>query len=393
MYLLCLAAAFAPVAVVVLYGGRRLKDVSFSEAGAAPAWPLVSVLVPVKGIPPGMRPCLEAILRQDYPCYEVLFITESADDPAVGVINAVLQGAGGAGRVSGLLHTGHVVGSLATNCGQKNHNILTALHKISSDSQVLVFCDSAHLPRTDWLRHLVAPIAQGRTLASTGYHHGLPQTDSAPNLGKAITILALYMLQEIEPITQPWGGNTAIRRDTFEQLDVATLWAGNVVDDVSLASALDSAGLKAMPVPQARMETPLGEESFASWRAWFERQWLYLKFIYPGTWVGVGLVLYCIALMTLLSPLVLLLGICGAAGTASTVAALLYLSGLFWLGKRTRRIHPSPGAFWPWMGSFFLVLCMAGITHTRTLLTRELQWRGTVYRVGLRGKVLSLRRK
>lgn len=392
--LLFLLLAFAPVAVVVLYGGRRLGKVAYDiPADSVLSWPMVSVLVPVKGALPGMRRCLDAIVRQDYPCYEVLFITESSEDAAVPVIAEVVESANGVERVSGLQHTGHVVSRLATMCGQKNQNLLTALTKISSESEVFVFCDSAHWPRTDWLRHLVAPIARGDAVSATAYHHGLPEPHTPANLGKAITILALYMLQEIDPITQPWGGNTAIRRDTFERLDIASLWGENVVDDVSLASALDKAGLKATPVPAAHLETNLSGESYTSWRSWFERQWLYLKFIYPGTWLCVGAVLYCITAMTILSPILLLLGTCGLLGTGSTVLVLLYLLGLFWLGFRARSLHPSPGSFYNWMRSFFTVLCWAGITHAATILTQELQWRDTVYKVGLHGKVLSLRRK
>ncbi len=392
--LLFLLLAFAPVAVVVLYGGRRLGNVDFDERHEVVlSWPHVSVLVPVKGIPSGMRRCLEAIVRQDYPCYEVLFITESPHDPAVTVIEDVLGGIGDPQQLSGLSHTGHVVSKLAVRCGQKNQNLLAALQKIAPESEILVFCDSAHLPRANWLRHLVAPIAHGEAAAATGYHHGLPEVHTPANLGKAITILALYMLQEIEPITQPWGGNTAVRRDTFERLGIANIWSENVVDDVSLARALEKAGLKATPVPAASMKTPLSGESFASWRAWFERQWLYLKFIYPATWLGVGVILYSLTLMTALSPLLVLMGLVGVIGTGSALLALFYLCGLFWLGIRARRIHPDPGALWTWMRSFFAVLFMAGVTHAGTITTRELQWRDMVYTVGLHGKVISLKRK
>ena len=383
-----------PLAVVVLFGGRRLGNVPYDERHETVlSWPHVSVLVPVKGIPSGMRRCLEAIVRQDYPCYEVLFITESTHDPAVSVIEEVLAGINSEEKLSGLVHTGHVISKLATRCGQKNQNLLAALPKIASESEVLVFCDSAHLPRTDWLRHLVAPIAHGEAIAATGYHHGIPEVHTAANMGKAITILALYMLQEIEPITQPWGGNTAIRRDAFERLGIARVWSENVVDDVSLALALEKAGLKATPVPAACMQTPLSKENFASWRSWFERQWLYLKFIYPGTWLSVGLILYCLSFMTALSPLLVVLGVFGIIGLENAVLALFYLCALVWLGLRARRVHPAPGAFWTWMQSFFTVLFMAGLTHAGTIPARELQWRDTVYTVGLHGKVISLKRK
>lgn len=392
--LLILLLAMAPVAFIVLYGGRRLEKVSFDlPQNSVVSWPMVSVLVPVKGAPAGMRRCLEAILRQNYPCYEVLFITESPDDPAVSVISDLINNATGAAKVPGLVHTGHVVSRLATKCGQKNCNLLAALTKVSPENEVLVFCDSTHYPRENWLRHLTAPIAKGEASAATAYHHGLPQSYTLANLGKTITILALYMLQEIEPITQPWGGNTAIRRDVFERLGIRSIWAENVVDDVSLANALDKAGLKALPVASAVMETTLSSETLDSWRDWLKRQWLYLKFIYPGTWICVGAVLYCITAMTALSPIMVVLGIFGVLSAGGTILFSVYLVALLYLAARARRLHPQPGPFPNWIAAFFSTLSMAGITHACTIMTKELQWRDTTYMVGLGGKVLSLRRK
>ena len=43
--------------------------------------PFVSVIAPGRGLEPGLRDNLRALLTQNYPRYEVLFVFDRADDP------------------------------------------------------------------------------------------------------------------------------------------------------------------------------------------------------------------------------------------------------------------------------------------------------------------------
>ena len=45
--------------------------------------PFVSVVAPSRGLEPGLADNLSMLLTQDYPAYEVLFVFDRADDPAV----------------------------------------------------------------------------------------------------------------------------------------------------------------------------------------------------------------------------------------------------------------------------------------------------------------------
>src|SRR6478672_1285363 len=53
--------------------------------------PFVTIAAPCKGLEDGLEANLRALLEQDYPEYEVIFVVDSEDDPATDVINVVLN--------------------------------------------------------------------------------------------------------------------------------------------------------------------------------------------------------------------------------------------------------------------------------------------------------------
>ena len=389
MTVLLLLLAALPLTVLVFVGGRRLRDPEFHrEAQYAGPLPRTALIVPVKGAPQGMAQCLQALLAQDYPDYEVVFAVEDAADPALGVITPLLAvseaQAPGRGRV--------VVAGVAEQCGQKNWNQLAALATVGADARILAFCDSTHCPQPDWLRRLVTPLVLGQAEATTAYHHVHPAQWSLAATGRCITVLALYLLQELPAVSQPWGGSMAVTRKTFEALGVAGIWARSVVDDVTLAKALEGRGLRAAPVVGASLRTDLGPETVAGWRTWLERQWLYLRYIYPGSWVGVGLLLYLVAGTLLWALGACLLGLVGAVLGSTWLLATGYLGYLAFLGLVVGQCHPEPGPKGKWLLGFGATLLMAAWSHVRTWFADGIRWGGIVYQVGRGGEVLAVRR-
>jgi ceramide glucosyltransferase len=63
------------------------------QAGAPPgdSWtpPPITVLKPIKGVDEGLADNFESLLRQEYPCWEILVGTASGSDPALAVIRQV----------------------------------------------------------------------------------------------------------------------------------------------------------------------------------------------------------------------------------------------------------------------------------------------------------------
>lgn len=383
-----LLVALAPVFILVACGGRRLRSrEAYLEDIYGGPFPRVGLVVPVKGAPEGVEECLTALLLQDYPDYEVFFAVESANDPAVGAIRAAQARARTRGVSKGRL----TLAGKAEGCGQKNWNQLAALGGVDEDVAVLAFCDSMHKPRMDWLRRLVSPIAAGHGVASTAYHHVFSPREGFAVMGRKISVLALYMMQEIPAVTQPWGGSMAVKRAVFQELDVAALWAGSVVDDVTLARRLEQAGERAVPVLGACMETLVQGQLMRDWRIWMERQWLYLKFIYPGSWFGVGVLLYLLAGMLLFSGAIAVLSLCGLVGGATAALCWGFLGVLVLLGLWAKACHPAPGGTLPWLSGFFGTLIMAAGSHARTQVLRHISWGGIIYRVRRGGGVETMR--
>ena len=53
--------------------------------------PFVSVIAPGRGLEPGLADNLRPLLEQDYPRYEVLFVFDRADDPAVKIVEDLIS--------------------------------------------------------------------------------------------------------------------------------------------------------------------------------------------------------------------------------------------------------------------------------------------------------------
>ena len=52
--------------------------------------PHATVIVPVKGIDPGLSETVASLLDQDYPSYQVVFVTESTDDPGYRAVKKIV---------------------------------------------------------------------------------------------------------------------------------------------------------------------------------------------------------------------------------------------------------------------------------------------------------------
>ncbi len=372
--------------VLIYVGGRPLRPAAAAAEvdRLGSPWPRLALLVPVTGAAAGLAGRLQALLRQDYPDYEVVFATRDAQDPATAVILSLLP------RYP---RARHVVAGPSRSCGQKNHNLLAAVKLVGQTPEILVFCDSNQEAPPAWLRELTAPLAEGKGEVSSGFHHVIAANFGVAALGRAVTVLTLYLNKGFRLLNQPWGGATAIRRSLFEDLGVAPLWAENVVDDVSLAARLARAGIRVEAPRGARLYTPLEGETLGDWSRWGTRQWLYLKFCWPLNWLVHGLVVHLLWGLVALALATLLLALLGlVSGTLPTAAAVLFLAGLVWLGLALRALHPAPGPPRQWLTAFFAAMAMGSWCHLQSVFIKEMRWRGIAYRVGWRGRVLRVSR-
>jgi ceramide glucosyltransferase len=241
------------------------------DARRALYMPHASVFVPCRGLDQGLRANLAALFRQHYPSYELVFVSDSADDPALAVAASL------AAEFEGqtVARARFVVAGRAGSSGQKVHNLLAAVAESDSASEVFVFVDTDARARPDWLRSLVAPLADEGSGAATGYRWFLPVSGWNASIASALgpDVWRNFC----------WGGSTAIRRATFERLNVRGRWRGTVSDDYALTRALQNAELPVRFVP-ACLTASLEDCTFRELLEFTTRQLKITRVYAPHLW-------------------------------------------------------------------------------------------------------------
>lgn len=347
-------------------------DESYSE------YPSVAVIVPLTGNSPGMRLCLESLLDQQYPNYEIIFVTRDQEDPATALLQDLLAHRPRARQV---------ISGPAQHCGQKNHNLLAGVAAAAEAAKIFVFCDSTHLAPPDFLYQLIRPLIKGDADLTTGFHRIVPGDFNLPTLGMVWTVLAIHLLQGITFLTQPWGGAVAMPRRLFEAQAVGRRWAETVVDDISLVLQLRRAGIKVKPVAAATLITPWAGQSWTDLINWLTRQLLYVKFCLPGTWVVSAVAAYLLVGPVLLAGAIILAGLGGLVNLSWLGVAVSFGVGLTMIGSYFRPLIPSPIPWRSWIMAFYAFLFVASWCYCKTWGTNIIAWRGISYRVTWGGKV------
>ncbi|HEU4932042.1 MAG TPA: glycosyltransferase family 2 protein [Pyrinomonadaceae bacterium] len=220
----------------LLSGIRYAAYVRREMSRALPEYqPFVSVIAPGRGLEDGLGDNIRTLLTQDYPRYEVLFVFDSPDDPAIKVVEELGRGFSRMART--------IIAGSATDSGQKVHNLRVAVTEVDPQSEVLVFVDTDARPAKDWLTHLVAPLADETLGASTGYRWFIPRGGVASRLRGVWNASVASALGSDTAKNFCWGGSTAIRRTIFEQLNVSERWRGTVSDDFTITRVLKEARL------------------------------------------------------------------------------------------------------------------------------------------------------
>jgi cellulose synthase/poly-beta-1,6-N-acetylglucosamine synthase-like glycosyltransferase len=225
--------------------------------------PLVTVFMPLRGIDQGLRENINAIFVQDYPAYEIVFVADRADEPALAVVEDARHSF--AGVVGPVMQ--FVIAGPAVDQGQKVHNLIFAIDQAHPQSEVFVFVDSDARPKPEWLRSLVAPLNDESIGATTGYRWFVPVRNGIASHLQSVWNAAIA--SALGPNSQKnfcWGGSTAIRRTTFESSKVSEHWRGAVSDDFAMTRALHKAGVPIKFVPQCL--TPSFED--CTWPQLFE---------------------------------------------------------------------------------------------------------------------------
>ncbi len=360
--------------------------------------PHVALIIPCKGVDLHFEENLRGFLSQDYPKYDLIFAVASPNDPAHESIEALLQESSGAGGPK----TSLVVAGYADNRGEKVNNLLRGLSEVDSAAEVLVFADVDARPARDWLRSLVAPLADSKVLVSTGFRWYLPGASFVSQMRAAWDTSIATLLGDHDH-NFAWGGSMAIRAVDFRRLQVAErYWANTVSDDYALTRAARDAHARIRFEPRCLVASR-EDSSFREFLRWSNRQIIITRVYAPHLWrLGLAAhVLYC-------GTFLLGLGLLATVGITlpwrGVILALL--AAILTLGMAKARLRsivaqelfPEESAmlarhgarYWqlaplvPWVMLFNFVV--AGFT-------RRIEWRGTHYELRSMNEVRVLCRK
>ena len=222
--------------------------------------PFVSIIAPCRGLDEDLEMNLDVLFRQNFPRYEVIFVVDSETDKAIAVIEKIIYRRDAETQRNIIKNSAFprfcgskiIVAGKTVNESQKIHNLREAVLHVSAESQVFVFVDSDARPSEDWLRNLIAPLQNEKIGAATGYRWFISKKFSfASELRSVWNASIASALGANLNGNFCWGGSMAVRRETFEKLDLRERWRGTLSDDFVVTRVMKDANLQIYFVPQA----------------------------------------------------------------------------------------------------------------------------------------------
>lgn len=250
--------------------------------------PRAWVIVPFKGIDEDLPSSVAALCTQEYPNYRLIFVLESAQDPAYPVIR----------RESARFprQPCEIVFAAASppRQGQKTHNQLAALRHIEArcgDDDVWVFADSDAVPDRHWLAAMVGPLGSSdRYGITTGYRWLVPASAQGKKPPLAATLASVMNSSVACLLGRPWtnfawGGSMALRVQVARRGRLIERLQGALTDDYPLSRLCRQLKLKIRFVPQCLVASPC-RFSFRELWNFGHRQYLITRVYTPGLYAA-----------------------------------------------------------------------------------------------------------
>ena len=234
--------------------------------------PRVAIILCARGADPHLAACLTMLSRQDWPDYQVFFVTDHAQDPAVAVFRTVLK----------TLNSDRFEHWIATDrnpdCSLKCNSLVWACERLHPRFEVVALIDADVVTDERWLQRLVAPLSKPRVAASYGMRWFEPSSQRMGSHVRAMWNAAAIVQMQAYNIA--WGGSLAIRRLALEQSGLLARWRSTLFEDVMVAPHLARLRLATQMCPDLVLINR-EDATLANVSRWMTRQLLDVKLYHP----------------------------------------------------------------------------------------------------------------
>jgi ceramide glucosyltransferase len=346
--------------------------------------PTAALICPCKGNEPGLEENLAALTRFEYANYEIYFSLATSLDPALKIIERL--------KASSERPVHIVIAGPPEDCGEKVHNLRRAVESLPDNFEVLVFTDSDVRLQHNWLAKLVAPLQDPRIGATTTYRWFIPSGEIGKG-GLASAFASAWNAAIATLLGRPretfcWGGGTAIRRKTFDEVNVLEEWKGAVSDDFAMTYALEQAGKPALFCPECLAAT-VHPWTGSILLEFTNRQMLITRVYSPRRWILGAVAHGSYALTLIYSAIVILATMIGGDPWFQLALLVLVIPILAMLKGAVRTIAVSEllpewkAALqkwaWVWIALAPFVSLLFAWNFIASLASKKVRWRGIRY--------------
>lgn len=379
IWLLVTAAALIVPACWCLLRFRFSPVEDDEHARSNPRLPC-EVLVPLKGVFPDQERILCSLLEQSHPAYRVVFIVESLEDPANTVVDLLC---------ARYPHSSKIVSGPADLCAQKNHNLIAGLRGLHPDTRIVVFCDSTNAADPGWLMRFTRPLEDGTAQVVTTHRAFNPMPRTFGGVAQAVYGSLITCLTSLR--TVPWGGGTAILRETMEGLDLSDAWSRTLNDDLVLGNILRRAGIRIGCDSENRLITPLPHWTCKRFATFLDRQIVNPKFTNRGIWLATVTVIFNLAAAMLVAGFIGLIAFpLGQAQGELWLVSLGFFGLIVLFALLLWYANPFSLPVAIWCLSFFYGIFLAAVICFRSFFRNYVNWHGKRYVAGRDGVVVRI---
>jgi cellulose synthase/poly-beta-1,6-N-acetylglucosamine synthase-like glycosyltransferase len=349
--------------------------------------PRAAVVLCLRGTDPFLRRCLEAILDQDYPAFELRIVIDHPSDPSHSLVAETLARYADANVIVQDLQQPR------EDCSLKCSSLIQAITTADDNIEIFAQLDADVIPHRTWLRELATALGDDNIAAATGNRWYMPHPVTFGSLVRyawnAAAVVQMFTYQIA------WGGSLAIKAKAIREAGLIERWGQAFCEDTMLFRVLRDKGWKTTFVPSLMM---INRETcdVGSFQRWVQRQLLTARLYHPG-WPAVLLHGWGTSLVLAGTVIALVIALASRSWTAVgwlTAALAVYEASMFALlipvEFSIRRIVRSRGEASGWLSPSSVLKLLVAVPATQFVYPRALfaamrmrivDWRGVSYDV------------